>query len=116
MTEQPHIEGKTSRMAMLLSYWERRGNVDREKFGNAAPALCRASRTRPGFRSTRFSWVGIDTVVSASDVETLEAADATPSPEGSRAAFALSHLARQVRTERWQDAARSAEAHRTGQR
>jgi hypothetical protein len=103
-------------MALALTYWERRDGIDRDAFARAALDLCRAARTRPGFRGSRFYWAGIDTIAVVADVESMEAVDTLPTPESSRAAFALSDLARQVRTERLMDAARGEQAYRAGQR
>lgn len=100
-------------MAMLVSYWERRDASDRDQFGRAALAYCRAARACDGVRGARFYWLNPDLLVVAVDVESLEVGDISLlTPDTARTMFALSDLGRPVRTERWGDPARGEEAYR----
>ena len=102
-------------MAMLVSYWERRDNADRERFGRAALDYCRAVRGQGGVRSARFYWLNPETLVLALDVESLEIGDRLRTPEVAQAGFALADLARPTRMERWGDAGRGEELYRMSQ-
>ena len=93
-------------MAMQVSWWERRDHADRDAFGQAALAHCRALRGQEGMRSARFYWLGPDTMVLVEDVESLDIPSAGLTPDQARTLFALADLARQTRRERWQDAGR----------
>ena len=88
-------------MAIIVDHYERREGQDIEAFGNAAYEFCRAARTEPGTRGCRFYWVNTDVIVIQSDAESFEAFDRPPTPEAAKAAFALTDVARNVRTERW---------------
>lgn len=99
-------------MAMLVSWWERRDSADRNAFGKAALDFCRATRVRPGMRSSRFYWLNADTVVVANDGE-MESFDGPPSPEQAKALFALSDLGRQTAMQRWGDAGAGEQVYRS---
>lgn len=103
-------------MAMLVSWWERRDTGDREEFARAALGFCRASKVRPGVRSSRFYWVNLDNLVIVNDAEQMDAFDGPPSPEQMKAAIGLSAVGRQVQMQRWGDAAVGEEVYRAGQR
>lgn len=102
-------------MAMLVTYWERRDNADRDAFAKAALNLCRANRINPRIRGSRFYWFGIDTLIVQTDAESLDVFNGLPPPEVSAAAFALSDHAHQVRMERWQDAGAGDQSYRNAQ-
>ncbi|HLZ71797.1 MAG TPA: hypothetical protein VKV26_17990 [Dehalococcoidia bacterium] len=100
---------------MLVTYWERCDNADRDTFARAALNLCRAQRTQHGIRNSRFYWFGIDTLVVQTDAESLDVFNSPPPPEASTAVFALSDQAHQIRMERWQDAAVGEQSYRNAQ-
>lgn len=74
---------------------ERRDNADREAFGNAAVAVCKASRGQDGISSARFFWYTADTIVFLVEGDTA-ALDAPGTPESAAAGFVMSDLARLV--------------------
>lgn len=90
-------------MAIQITRWERRDNADRDALGHAALNHCRAVRATEGMRSARFYWANTDTIAVLADAESQEVFDRPPTPDGAKAAFALSDLARPVGMERWME-------------
>lgn len=90
-------------MAVMLTKWERRDGTDREAFGNAAFALCRAQRARPGVTRCRFFWTNSDEVAVLAEAESAQVFGEAPHPEMTSALFGLADIARQTATERWID-------------
>ena len=82
-------------MAIQQVIMERRDNADREALGNAAVAVCKASRVQDGISSARFFWYGADTIVFLIEGDGA-ALDGPGTPESAAAAFAMSDLARLV--------------------
>jgi hypothetical protein len=103
-------------MAGLVTHWERRDGADREALGQAAFALCRATRQVDGVKSSRFFWTGPDQVVILSEANTMADFDQASKPDQAEAIFALSDLARATATERWIDPRDGTEAYRVAGR
>ena len=91
-------------MTLAVHKWERRDGADREAFARAALALCRAARTQPHNRSTRFYWTNQDTIAIIRDFDGNNRPNGLPPAEIAKALYALSDLARQVSSEEWVDA------------
>jgi len=102
-------------MPMTVTYWERRDNADRDSFAKAALNVCRASRSRPGIRSSRFYWLNNDNLVLQTEVDSLDIFNGPPPPEVAKALFALSDQARTIRMERWVDAGQGEQTYRQAQ-
>lgn len=82
-----------------VMHFERRDDAEREALGKGAFALTQALRSA-GAVSSRFYWVGPDTIVVQTDVgEALS--ESPPSGDAARALFAMGDLARTVRREQW---------------
>ncbi len=93
-------------MPLFVSQHERREGVDRYEFGRAALNICRYARSRDGVTSARFYWANVDTVAItvAADVGADWGLMSGSNPDGAKASFRLSDLARQVSSEVWNDA------------
>ena len=83
-------------MPIQLSVYERRDSGDRETMGNTALELCRMTRKLKGITSSRFYWVGSESIVILTEGETAALnAPASAYPAGSaRLAFTLADNAR----------------------
>ena len=90
-------------MAGMVSHWERRDGSSREALGEAAFALCRASRQMDGVRSSRFFWTTPDEIAILTEAEHMADFDQPAKPDQAVAVFALADLARETSTERWID-------------
>ncbi len=94
-------------MPLTIQRVERRDGADRNELGHTALAFCRAVRSADGVHSSRFYWANADTIaiITESDAGAYgPGSGAESTPEGARAGFALSDLARQLSTETLIDA------------
>ena len=89
-------------MPIQLFSFERRDATDREDFGNAAYAACKAARAQEGIVSARFFWAGADTIVFLNE-GSGDALDSQPSADSMKALFELSDMARLTMNQRLLD-------------
>lgn len=101
--------------AVTVSHWERRDATDRADLAQAAFNLCRAMRQQ-GATSSRFFWLGADTVVVLSEADSIAVFDEEPKPDLASALFALADLARGTSHERLMDPRSGERAYRTAGR
>jgi len=88
-------------MAVAFSRWERRDTADREEFGMAALAYCRAAKAAG--TTARFYWTGADSIAILAESDAAGVFDQVPSPDMAKALFTLGDLARCPAQERWID-------------
>ena len=102
-------------MPLHVGRWERRDGVDRDAFANAALAVCRNARATDGVRNSRFYWATIGQIaipVGADAGAWGQGSGSGPTPEGGKAFFGISDVARVRSQEIWGEAGPGEEAYR----
>ena len=89
-------------MPIQLFMFERRDATDREDFGNAAYAACKAARAQEGVVSSRFFWADADTIVFLTE-GSGEALDSQPTVDYMKALYELADKARLTMNQRLLD-------------
>lgn len=91
-------------MAVGIQRWERRDSADRNEFGLAALAYCKAVRSQDGVEDAKYYWTGIDSLAVLATLAKPEAWSRPLTGGAAKATFNLADLGHQTGTELWLDA------------
>ena len=88
-----------------IGKYEMRSDADRNAFGLAALAVCKAAKNVEGVNDAKFFWVNPNLIGLIVDAEKgVWGSDADPTPETMKAFFDLADLSNQVSAEIWMSA------------
>ena len=88
-----------------IGKYEKRSDADRNPFGLAALAVCKAAKNVEGVNDAKFFWVNPNLIGLIVDAEKgVWGSDADPTPETMKAFFDLADLSNQVSAEIWMSA------------
>ena len=88
-----------------VSKFEMHSGADRNAFGNAAYAVCKAAKASPGVSDAKYFWINPNLIALMVDADPAAwGPGAQPSADAMKASFSLSDLSTQVANETWMSA------------
>ena len=88
-----------------IGKYEMRSDADRNAFGLAALAVCKAAKSVDGVNDAKFFWINPNLIGIIVDADKgVWGSDADPSPETMKAFFDLADLSNPVSNEIWMSA------------